>query len=145
MTISECDNQISGNQQTIVNCQGVIQDAQNKINELNQIKNKVINLEDTVKNTASRAYGEISGISDVWGLVRTVINNSFFSNVLDVLKGNEYSAAIQGLEQSADRIDEEIGKLNNQIQQSRNTIDNCQNNIAQLESSKTILAQQQEE
>ena len=142
MTIPDCDRQIRSQQAAMDGFHASIQDAENKINELNQLRNKIANLDDVVKSAASRSYGQISSIHSVWGKARAAINNSFFSSVLGTIKGGEYAAAVGGLSSSIDRIDEEIRTLNHQIQQNRNNISNCKNSISNLEYNKNILIMQ---
>ena len=82
MTEAEFDAQINSNKEAITGYQQDIRKLEEQINELNNMKRQMGGLQDILHDTANQAESKISGMTNLWGAVASVLNGKFFSNLL---------------------------------------------------------------
>lgn len=139
MSVEYYNSQIAQNQQAIAAYQREISDCENKVNELVAMKGRVASLSADLSSMADREYAKASAISTCRGIVTAFIKSSFLSNLLDAIKGSDYSAAQSGLEQSQNTIQNKINELRNKIEQNQEEIRRCYSRISSLESERAAF------
>lgn len=136
MTEAEFDAQINSNKEAITGYQQDIRKLEEQINELNNMKRQMGGLQDILHDTANQAESKISGMTNLWGAVASVLNGKFFSNLLTAVKGAEYSTADSGLGTSLEIIQDKIDELRKLIDQKQTAIQSCSSKIGSIQNEK---------
>lgn len=137
MTEADYNVQIEGNRQAIAGYEQEIQELENKINELAVFKNEVVSLQDVLHDTADSAESQIGGMTNLWGTAVSVLNGSFFSNILNEIKGGEYRSADDGLAASYETIENKIAEMRKMIEEKQAAINSCSYAINSLQNEKS--------
>lgn len=136
MTEADYDSRIAGQRAAAAGYQQEIRNLEEQIGELEQFRTEMGSLQDTLHDAASGAERSVTGIAGLLGWGTALINQQFFSGILSVVKGSEYSAADSGLSASQDKIDAKIRELRSQISQKQAAIRTCNANVVSLETEK---------
>ena len=136
MTEAEYDSKIAENRQAVTGYQQEIGKLEEEIRELKTFRTELCNFQDVLHDTASRAEGQINGITGLVGMAVSAVSQNFFSKILQTVRGEEYVSADSGLTASQDRIDEKITELQNKIGQKQSAISTCNASVTSLETEK---------
>ena len=147
MTEADYNAQIRTQEQNIGQLRSEITELEGKIEKLIAFQKEVQSMQVTLQDTVSSAVSQISGISPgVSSLVQTAImlSNTFFSEMLSVIQGEDYTKAGQDLVDADAELTRTVTILNEQIAQKGTQISNCQYQISSLQNQKqTYLAEQE--
>ena len=136
MTESDYNYQISQNYAAIGNYQAQIRDLEEKIEKLNKVKTSLGNVSASLSDTASRAWNRVNGMTTLSGKVTSFLNISFFSDILNAIKGTEYAQAEEGVNTSAQIVADRIGEFQEEINRLNGQIRSCNSAISGLENEK---------
>ena len=78
MTEAEYDSKIAENRQAVTGYQQEIGKLEEEIRELKTFRTELCNLQDVLHDTASRAEGQINGITGLVGRAVSAVSQNFF-------------------------------------------------------------------
>lgn len=110
--IDYCKKQIKNNNIQIAECRRKISELQAETEELKKVRLKYVNLLNVLVNSVSKSENKINSII---GVVFSIIKSTFFSPLMEVIKGPQLSKAKSSLEVSIQKIDGQINKSQNEI------------------------------
>ena len=96
MTEVEYDSKIAENRQAVTGYQQEIGKLEEEIRELKTFRTELCNFQDVLHDTASRAEGQINGITGLVGMAVSAVSQNFFSKILQTVRGEEYVSADSG-------------------------------------------------
>ena len=140
--MADFDGMISSQRAMIANLENEIGQLQEKITELESLTGQFAEFQNKVSGSASSTANRIGG----WGsLIRSVVKTTFFSDLLQVVRGSEYSRAISSLDSAQNKIVQKIEEFQREIQEKQASINNCYNTISTLQTQKAEYERQQAE
>lgn len=120
--IVDCQRKIKNNNYQINECRKKISELQSDIDELRSIRVKYVNLQNELDRAVSNSESKINGIAGFVFNAFAVIKSTFFSPLMDAIKGPGKSNAKNSLDSSIQKIDNQIDKYQNEIESLRNDI-----------------------
>lgn len=136
------DNLIYKQQNIMSSCIQKNKKLEDDIEELKIMRSKMKKLLESTESISSRTKGKIINIPDLF--VHSV-KLTLFSNILDAIKGSQYTSAIRSLKHGIEQIDKKIKEYNNQIELNCNTIKGCKSNISSLKTQKANALKKEQE
>lgn len=137
--MADFDGMIAVQAATITNLENEVGQLQEKIAELENLTGRFAEFQSKLSGSAASTANRIGG----WGyLIRSVVKNSFFSDLLQVVQGSEYSSAMESLSNSQNKIAEQIGEFQIEIQEKQAAINNCYSAISTLQMQKAAYERQ---
>lgn len=114
--VVDCQRKIRNNNSRIDECRRKITELQSDVEELKNLRLKYINLQNDLDNSVSKSENQINSIVGAVFNALSVIKSTFFSPMLEVIKGPQLTRAKNGLETSIQKIDDQIYKSQNEIE-----------------------------
>ena len=114
--VVDCQRKIRNNNSRIDECRRKITELQSDVEELKNLRLKYINLQNDLDNSVSKSENQINSIVGAVFNALSVIKSTFFSPMLEVIKGPQLTRAKNGLETSIQKIDDLIYKSQNEIE-----------------------------
>lgn len=114
--VVDCQRKIRNNNSRIDECRRKITELQSDVEELKNLRLKYINLQNDLDNSVSKSENQINSIVGAVFNALSVIKSTFFSPMMEVIKGPQLTRAKNGLETSIQKIDDQIYKSQNEIE-----------------------------
>lgn len=114
--VVDCQRKIRNNNSRIDECRRKITELQSDVEELKNLRLKYINLQNDLDNSVSKSENQINSIVGAVFNALSVIKSTFFSPMMEVIKGPQLTRAKNGLETSIQKIDAQIYKSQNEIE-----------------------------
>ena len=113
MTRTEIKNNILYNENLVVSYQKSIREINSKINELNKLKSKYSSLQSSFSAKQRKRKNKFN--SNFSGTFNVRLISSYISGMRNLLSGNEYKNAYNGLTTAIEKINNQIKKLQKQL------------------------------
>lgn len=114
--VVDCQRKIRNNNSRIDECRRKITELQSDVEELKNLRLKYINLQNDLDNSVSKSENQINSIVGAVFNALSIIKSTFFSPMMEVIKGPQLTRAKNGLETSIQKIDDQIYKSQNEIE-----------------------------
>lgn len=114
--VIDCQRKIKNNNNRINECRKKISELQSDIEELKQLRKKYVDFQYDLDNSVSKSENQINSIVGAVFNAFSVIKNTFFSPMMEVIKGPQLTRARNSLEASIQKIDDRICKNQNEIE-----------------------------
>lgn len=137
-TVASYDSRIANNYARIDEYNSRIKQLEDDIEELKQLLNRVKKVDESVETATSKSLTKINNLPTVINSPFSFLKTNFFSSFLDVLKGSpERIRSNTSLSSAVDKVRVKIRELEDEIQDLRDAINQCNSNIASLYRQKT--------
>lgn len=134
-TVGWYDSQISSKRQTIASFNSQIMALEDDIEDLRRLKIRVGDVESAVTAAAKSSSDRVGKLPELVLNPRAILRISFFSQFIYVIKGPEHTRA-------KNAVGSAIEKINVQIEEFQNRIDNMQDSIRECNEAISSIAKQ---
>ena len=133
MTKGQCRTAISQNQQNIRQYNSQIAQLKNDIDELNRVKGKIVELQNTLADCKGASKAKLDSTTGLNNVSHKILSG-IYDGMGNLLTGHPYTKVHNGLESAITTITNEIAKKQAQISDLNSSINNCNTQINNMNS-----------
>lgn len=133
MTKGQCRTAISQNQQNIRQYNSQIAQLKNDIDELNRVKGKIVELQNTLADCKGASKAKLDSTTGLNNVSHKILSG-IYDGMGNLLTGHPYTKVHNGLESAITTITNEIAKKQAQISDLNSCINNCNTQINNMNS-----------
>lgn len=133
MTKGQCRTAITQNQQNIRQYNSQIAQLKNDIDELNRVKGKIVELQNTLANCKGASKAKLDSTTGLNNVSHKILSG-IYDGMGNLLTGHPYTKVHNGLESAITTITNEIAKKQAQISDLNSSINNCNTQINNMNS-----------
>lgn len=113
--IIDCQRKIKKNNAKIEADRQKISELNADIDDLKELRVKYVNFQNELDNSVSKSENQINNIVGFVFNFFSTVKSTFFSSLINVIKGPQLTVAKNSLESSIQKIDDQIYKNQNEI------------------------------
>lgn len=139
------NNKIFNANNQINACTQRIKELETDISELKSIKTKVTKVQSAIDSASESTVRNINDLPNLIFKSFSVLKLSFFSSFISAIKGTEYSKANNSILAAKEKIEKQINKCYQEIDELKGKISSLQSSIRSLERQKANYINQKKQ
>lgn len=137
--IAEINRKISNYKKLIVQAEENIDDLNKKLNEVSELRNKLVKLKKYIEAACDDSSIVLNGLKSMVLKTQAVIKDVFFAPFVDTITGNKFANAIIGVNSSINKTTRQINNLNDEIHTEKSNIEKYNHKIKALIKQKSNI------
>lgn len=137
--IAEINRKIFNYKKLIVQAEENIDDLNKKLNEVSELRNKLVKLKKCIEAAYDDSSTVLNGLKSMVLKTHAVIKGAFFAPFVDTIAGNKFANAIIGVNSSINKTTRQINNLNDEIYTEKSNVEKYNHKIKALIKQKNSI------